>query len=177
MKRSLGPTKKRAPSKTPEVACPHSFVEDEGLNLEVECESCTGAHDLSNSKCLGGVVLALTVGAHPESIILKRAIHKRYRDEAIRVATETAVRLANLSRALSAADPPSDRTCRTCPARREQILSLLRSELLRDPMGCVSEKWNPQSVLRSLGTVRCSKVQGCVQEVLSSVIPSPRGVD
>lgn len=169
MKRSQGPTKRRAPSRTAETPCPHSFIEDEGMNLEIECGSCSGAHDLANAKCLGGVMLALIGGACPESIVLKRAIHKRYRGEAVRSARGLANLLADLSRALSGVDAPSDKTCRTCPARKDRIISILRSNLLRNPLGTDLRTQCARDIMEELGPIRCEKALGCVNEALSSV--------
>jgi len=118
---------------SPETSCPHTFSEDDGLQLEVDCSECSGAHDLKNSKCLIGIVNVISLGAEPEAIILKRFIHKRYRGAPVGRAVSAATELAALNRGLASLDQPSDKRCRTCSARAEQVVMTLRRKLIENP--------------------------------------------
>jgi hypothetical protein len=133
MKHVTGPTKKLAPTIGPDTSCPHSYSDDEGVQLEIECSECAGAHDLENNKCLTGILNVMIAGAEPDAIILKRFIHKRYRGEVVRRTAFAASELAALNRTLVAVEPSSDKRCRTCTASTERIVLAMKQRLLENP--------------------------------------------
>jgi hypothetical protein len=133
MRHQGGPTKKLAPTIDPTVSCPHSYVEDEVVQLEVDCLECAGAHDLMNPRCMIGVVNVVSGGVVPEIVILKRFTHKRYRRDAVNLVAMAATELSALNRALAAPDNASDRRCRTCFASRHQVISGMKRRLVEDP--------------------------------------------
>jgi len=150
------------------AVCPHEYTEEDGLQLEIDCSECKGAHDLGNSKCLSAVIGALVDGAEPESIILKRFIHRRYRAKTVKMALAAASELAGLNRAISSTQPPSDRRCRTCPASREQLLVWMRRLLLEDPMGYVEGKLALRPTIQQhLRTIECERLPSCLTKALS----------
>lgn len=169
MKHAKGPTKKLAPMIAPEVVCPHTFSDDEGVQLEVSCTECAGAHDLQNSKCLAGIVNLMSAGAEPETIILKRFTHKRYRGEDVRLVAVAAAELAALNRALVSAEPPSDKKCRTCSASIEQIVGTLKRMLLGNPAEYLSSRdriiENQELVI---STISCASARACLAKGLST---------
>src|SRR4030065_369296 len=116
MRHQQGPTKRMAPSASPETCCSHEYLEDDDLVLSIDCNACAGAHDLSNQRCYAGVLNILASGAQPDSIVLRRYIDKRYRGEAVKAAALAASERASPRRGIAALEPPSDRRCRTCPA-------------------------------------------------------------
>lgn len=162
-----GPSKKLAPTIGSDSGCPHSYTEDEGLQLEIDCSQCNGPHDLGNNKCLSAVLNVLIGGAQPEAIILKRYMHKRYRGEVVDVASAAATTLASLNRAIASAQRPSDRRCRTCCASKDQILTTIKRLLLDDPRGYVSD---PAGLLPRLKDctleVGCTEVDSCLTAAL-----------
>jgi hypothetical protein len=142
--RERGPSKKLAPAPDPESVCPHKYAEEERIILEIDCSDCSGAQDLENTKCLVGVMRIICGGAEPGAVILKRSLHKRYRDNTVSLLRASASELVRLNRALSSTERPSDKRCRTCPASRENVLKTLRRRLLSDPRGYLS---NPDRLL------------------------------
>jgi hypothetical protein len=168
MKQREGPTKRFAPTLSADTCCPHSFGEDEGVQLEINCEECAGAHDLTNTRCLIGVVNVVSGGVAPETIILKRFTHKRYRKDSVRLVSAAAVELSALNRALSAPDPMSDKTCRTCPASGRQIVQSLKRCLLTNPRSYILHPEDTMELIRQVrGTVACERVSACVDAGLS----------
>ncbi len=165
-----GPTKKLAPTISPDSGCPHDYSEFEGLQLEIDCSKCNGAHDLDNKKCLSAVMNVLANGAQPDTIILKRFIHKRYRGQAVELASKAAGTLAALNRAIASAQRPSDKRCRTCPASMDQVLVAMRHALLDDPVGYVQ---SPARVLRGLRIclprIECERAVSCFDSALSAL--------
>ena len=168
MKRHNGPTKKLAPTIAQDAICPHSYSDEEGVQLEIECSECAGAHDLGNSKCLTGILNVMSTGAEPEAIILKRFIHKRYRGEAVRRAASAAAELAALNRAIVAAEPSSDKRCRTCPASTEQIAAAMKRKLLENPAEYVS---SVETAVKDIETVAfshaCENARACADKGFS----------
>lgn len=168
MKQHKGPTKKLAPTLAPDTSCPHAFSMDEGVQLEVDCSECAGAHDLQNRKCLTGIVNVMSVGAEPEAIILKRFIHKRYRGEAVRLAASAAAELAALNRALVVSEPPSDKRCRTCTASAEQVVAALKHKLMENPAGYISA---PERIVEDIQSIAfssmCASARACVDKGFS----------
>jgi hypothetical protein len=164
-----GPSKKLAPTIGPDSGCPHSYAEDEGLQLEIDCSQCNGAHDLSNNKCLSAVLNVLAGGAQPEAIILKRFMHKRYRGVAVDVASSAASALASLNRAIMSAPRPSDRRCRTCTASKDRLLATIKRFLLDDPAGYVSNSSGLVARLKdSISDVSCSDAESCLEAALKA---------
>ena len=168
VKRHIGPTKRFAPSISSDISCPHSFSDDHGIQLEVDCLQCAGAHDLRNRKCLVGVINVITAGAEPEAIILKRYTHKRYRGTPVGRAVLAALELAALNRAKVALDEPSDKRCQTCPVSTEQIVSFLRHRLLEDPITYLSsmDRIADEIEHRSLAHA-CERTRACILKGLS----------
>ncbi len=170
-RRQSGPTKKTAPTSAPEHACAHLYREDEGLQLEIDCTRCNGAHDLANRKCLAGVMNALVAASIPESIVLRRYTDKRYRGEVVAWIASCAGELASLNRSLSANADPSDRRCRTCLASKMRVLLGAKRALLDDPGAYLG---NPSEVRMELrgkmiaSAGRCVDAPVCVDSSLDS---------
>lgn len=139
MRQSRGPAKKLAPALAPESACKHEFAVADGLQLEVDCETCAGAQDLENRVCMVGIMNVVARGAVPDIIILKRFMHRRYRGDAVRTVAEAASELSSLTRALRCASTPSDRRCRTCPCSLVVLVTRLRTMLLEDAAAYIRE--------------------------------------
>ena len=168
MKQHKGPTKRLAPITAPNACCPHSFSDDEGLQLEIDCSDCAGAHDLKNNKCLTGIVNVMSAGAEPDAIILKRFIHKRYRGDLVRRLASAAAELAALNRALVAVEPPSDKRCRTCPASAEQVVTAMKRKLLENPVEYVSSMVTAVRDIESIAVSHaCDRARACVDRGLS----------
>ena len=169
MKHREGPTKRLAPAISPEVRCPHTFVEEEGLQLEINCEECAGAHDLTNTRCTVGVLNVISGGAVPETIILKRFTHKRYRKDSVKLISIAANELSALNRALSAPDSVSDERCRTCLASRRQVVTSLKRMLLSDPRDYVTRDGAVgDAIERGHADVACGRASACVEAGLSA---------
>ncbi len=171
VRRRQGPTKKLAPASAPEHVCAHSYKEDEGLQLEIDCRECNGAHDLSNRKCLAGVVNALTSASNPESIVLRRYTDKRYRGEVVSWIALCASALSCLDRSISRREESSDRRCRTCPASKANVLASLRRALLDNPMGYIVDWAAIRKDIRemmSAQAARCVDAAKCIDDVLAS---------
>lgn len=167
MKRSIGPTKKLAPSLSPNASCPHTYSDDEGIQLEIDCLECAGAHDLKNSKCLTGVLNVVSSGAEPEAIILKRFIHKRYRGEVVRRIASAASELAALNRAMVSAEPPSDKRCRTCAASSERVVSAMKLRLLENPLESAASRLAMlEDIERAALALPCESARACVEKGL-----------
>lgn len=171
MRHRTGPSKKLAPTSKPETACPHEFTHDEGVQLEVDCDSCAGAHDLLSRNCLVGVVNAAAAGPQLDSIILRRMIHKRYRGDVVQLVMALGRDLSALNRAISSAQPPAERQCRTCSARKDRVLVKVRSRLLEDPVA-----WVPGLELADAAPERlapnaaCARAGECVRRALDAYI-------
>ena len=167
MKRPSGPTKMLAPTIAPDSSCPHSYSDEEGVQLEIECSECAGAHDLENSKCFTGIMNVMIAGAEPEAIILKRFIHKRYRGEVVRRAAFAASELAALNRAMVAAEPPSDKRCRTCTASTERIVIAMKQRLLENPFEYASSRMTiVKDIERAAFAHACENARSCVDKGL-----------
>lgn len=167
MRPQQGPTKRMAPSHSPETSCPHTFLEDDGLVLSVDCNACAGAHDLGNQRCYSGVLNIMASGAEPDSIVLRRYIHKRYRGEPVRTTKTAASELASLRRGLAATEPPSDRRCRTCPASAHSVLVQARLRLVEHPLSPPMTRTAMTSlILQGIHENACEKAPTCVSEAL-----------
>lgn len=164
-----GPTKKLAPTIRAGTGCPHVYSEEDGLQLEIDCVSCKGAHDLNNKQCLSAVLNILVAGAQPEVIILKRFAHKRYRGRAVKIASLAASQLATLNRALASINIPSDRHCRTCAASRQNLLTSMKQHLIENPTTYVANHPELATLIRTrLGHVDCERREACILEALSA---------
>jgi len=171
MRKRKGPTKKLAPTMAPDASCPHSFTDDEGVQLEIDCSECAGAHDLQNSKCLIGIVNVMSIGAEPEAIILKRFTHKRYRGETIKQAASAAAELAALNRALVAMENPSDKRCRTCAASTEHVIATMRKKLMENPAEYVSSRDEVATEVDVIAdSCACASAHACANKGLSAGI-------
>ncbi len=159
MRRRQGPSKKMAPASAGERACAHTFKEDEGLQLEVDCTQCNGAHDLANRKCLTGVMNALVAISVPESIVLRRYIDKRYRGGVVSLVAGGAAELSSLNRLLSTNPSPSDKRCRTCLANRTGVITGAKRALLEDPIAYLE---GSQEVRRDLQERMLASAGKCV---------------
>lgn len=169
MKHRRGPSKTLAPAPMPEVACPHEFTEEEGLQLEIDCMDCAGPQDLLNRRCLMGAVNVIMNGSIPDAVILRRFIHKRYRSDQILIISMAASELGGLCRALSCAQPPSDRRCRTCPASLPKMLAHLRQRLVEDPTAYFRRREEAASeAYARAGDVRCEQARSCIERALAS---------
>jgi hypothetical protein len=171
MKHRQGPTKKLIPSLSPENRCPHEYSEDEGLQLEIDCSACQGAQDLTNSRCISGILNVMVTGAVPTAIILKRLIHKRYRGEAIGPVALVASELSALNRAIASAEKPSDKRCRTCSASRERVLTAMKHRLLENPAEYLPDHKNMAAELTSMfRSDQCGDSVKCIENALSTSI-------
>lgn len=171
MKRRQGPTKKLIPSISPENCCPHEYSEDEGLQLEIDCSACQGAQDLTNSRCVSGILNVMVTGAVPAAIILKRLIHKRYRGESIGSVALVAAELSALNRAIASVERPSDKRCRTCSASRERILAAMKHRLLENPAQYLPGHKNMAAELISaFRSNQCVDSIKCIENALSTSI-------
>ncbi len=169
MKQRRGPSKTLAPASMPEIACPHEFTEEEGLQLEIDCMTCAGPQDLRNRRCLIGAVNVIVSGSVPDAVILRRFMHKRYRYDQIRIMSMTAHELSALGRAISCAPPPSDKKCRTCPASMPRLLVELKRNLLEDPDAYFRLKGKTISKARERASAaRCEEADDCVERALAS---------
>jgi len=167
MRRQQGPTKRKAPSPSPETCCPHEYREEDELVLTVDCNACAGAHDLWNQRCFAGILNIMASGAEPDSIVLKRYMHRRYRGEAVRAIVSAASELSVLRRGIASLKPPSDRRCRTCPASPHRVLLQAKLRLIEDPMRApVSREDMARAVLQSVSGEACEKAPECVSRVL-----------
>lgn len=164
-----GPTKKLAPAVKTSAGCPHEYAEEEELQLEIDCVSCKGAQDLNNRQCLSAVLNVLIAGARPDTIILKRYAHKRYRGKVVTMASAAASQLAMLNRAIASTETPSDKHCRTCPASAQNLLACMKRILVEDPSTYVASLPGLYLFIRErLGSVKCGRDDTCVCEALSA---------
>lgn len=165
MKKSGAPAKRLAPTLAPGICCPHEFTGLEGLQLEVDCETCGGAQDLMNKRCLVGIVNVVVRGAVPDKIILKRFMHKRYRNEPVLLVAMAASELSTLTRALASASAPSDRKCRTCACGPKRLITEMRDRLLEDPQRYVRDRRLALAVIdKALAGLRCDKGRECADQ-------------
>jgi len=169
MKRARGPAKRLAPTPSPEASCPCEFTSAEGLQLEVDCDDCGGAQDLLNRRCLAGLVKVVARNAVPDTIILKRFMHKRYRNETVRLVADAASELSALTRALGGASTPSDRKCRTCPCSSGKLISEMRKSLLQDPEAYLVDSRRTEPLLDSaVSQSGCERARECVERARST---------
>jgi hypothetical protein len=169
MKRRQGPTKRLAPNLGVDAMCPHDYVEDEGIQLEIDCTECPGAHDLANRKCLTSAINAVSSGGIPESVILKRYTHKRYRGYTVGIVSRAATELSTLNRVLAASEPALDKDCRTCKASRQNIIADLKRLLLEDPGAYLSGGQRVfEDFKRAHDNSPCGRARACIESGLSA---------
>jgi len=170
MRHRTGPSKKLAPACRPETACPHEFTHEDGVQLEIDCSSCAGAHDLLARNCLVGVVNAAAAGPPLDTIILRRMTHKRYRGEAVQLVTSLGRQLSALNRAIASSQDPSDKECRACSAKKERVLSRIKSMIAEDPAN-----WHPDRALSEMSVESlapapsCARADECVRRALEAI--------
>ncbi len=164
----LGARKKLVPAVSREVKCPHEYVDDDEFRLEVDCEACHGPQDLSNSRCLCGIMQILCSGARPNVLILKRRTHKRYREDHLSLVLQATSALEAMNRCLSVRRQVSDKRCQTCHASMSWIVGALRRDLLDDPLGFASD---PEKALKratkAVASTRCDEADRCVARAAS----------
>lgn len=156
------------PSISSEKSCPHRYSEEEWLQLEIDCLECPGPQDLGNSKCLAGVVNVLAGGAIPESVVLRGYTHRRYRGDALDIATRAASAMARVNRTIASTERPSDRRCRTCPASMEQIMAAIKRQILARPEECLR---HPDSLVSEIqaraSNLDCQNSTACVNRSIA----------
>ncbi|MGB2826104.1 MAG: hypothetical protein WBC49_05660 [Thermoplasmata archaeon] len=171
--RRQGGRKKLVPAMDRELKCPHTYCEEEELRLEIDCSACPGDQDIRNRRCMSGIVQILSSEAVPQTVILKRHIHKRYRESSLVPAREAARELAVLTRTKTLLEPASDRRCQTCSASTSNVAGNLRYMLLDDPITYMKDASAiARRVRATAGPANCDKGPGCVETSLS---PSTRG--
>jgi hypothetical protein len=106
-------------------------------------------------------------GAAPETIVLKRFIHKRYRGELVSHAAKAAAELSTLNRAIDSAEEPSDKRCRTCPASMPQICGTLKRKLLENPTLYLKSSRQIAAGVKERVNDRCSRSRACISRSLS----------
>lgn len=166
--RRQGGRKKLVPAMDRELKCPHTYCEEEELRLEIDCSACAGDQDMLNRRCMSGIVQILSSEAVPQTVVLKRHIHKRYRESALLTARGASQELAALTRTKAVLEPASDRRCQTCRASMSNVAGSLRRMLLDDPIAYMN---NASAVARRVReTARpanCHKGLECVETSLS----------
>lgn len=165
-----------APATELEHACAHTYREDEGLQLEIDCIDCNGAHDLASRKCLAGVMNALVAASAPETIVLRRYTDKRYRGGVVETLCSSASALASLNRLLAVKNPPSDKRCRTCRASTSNVLQEVRRALLENPIAFLQRDPSLRRDIRDMMVAsagRCVDAEACVEESLEEIGVSP----
>lgn len=171
MKERGRPAKKLAPTLASGACCPHEFSEVEGLLLEVDCGACGGAQDMDNRRCMVGIMNVLARGASPDAILLKRFMHKRYRNDAVRTVVLAAAELSRLTCAIGGASVPSDRRCRTCPCNPTKLWEGMRARLMDDPQGYVRGFARLGSVLsEAVDEASCPRGVDCAAQARSASI-------
>ena len=168
-----GPTKKLAPTISPDQCCPHEWTEDDGLQLEIDCSSCPGGNSLANPKCFSGILKALSAGGVPDAIVLKSYLHKRYRGDAVSSAASVAAELSTIDRALilTSLERPSDKRCRTCQASSGVLMTLLRRSILTDPVSYAADRAGFAARIREeLPYPDCERAHECVDKGLSLMV-------
>ena len=120
------------------------------------------------------VLPALTEGAQPDTIILKRFMHKRYRGEAVELASTAAGILATINRAIASTQRPSDKRCRTCPASTDQVLLTMKLALMDDPTEYVRSPMHMLAGLRMcLPRIACEQAEACFDSALNKTESRP----
>ncbi len=151
--------------------CPHSYTNEHGLQLEVDCSTCSGAQDINNSNCAKGILNIFRSGVEPDSIILKRYIHRRYRSESFKLLCELAAELCVLNRIVSTHIISSDKKCQTCSASKNETAGYLIDQLRHDPVAYRMRKLELSAKLDDLALeASCPKAHECLREVLATTI-------
>jgi len=162
-----GPAKRLAPAISQDRVCEHSFVEDDGLHLEIDCNGCGGAQDLTNSRCMTSVLNILQKGVRPEAVVLKRFNHMRYRRVSLSRVFGLADELANLRR-LASDEHLSDKRCQTCPASMPKVASKLAEELKRNPIEYATRAKMVSAKAEADASLTCERAHACMAHVIES---------
>ena len=162
--------KKLVPTISREQACPHTYQEEDELRLEIDCTSCPGPQDVANRRCMTGMINILCSEAVPQTLILKRHIHKRYREAVLETTFRAANRLSVLNRAISNTEGASDTRCRTCRVSVPNTAAFLRHALLDDPVGYIERQAAlvEEARARTKG-IGCERARDCAEEALALV--------
>ena len=161
--------KKLVPVLSCEAKCPHKYSDDNELCLDVDCSDCQGAQDLENNRCLAGILQILSSEAKPDTLILRRHIHRRYRGPCLSTLMNVASDLASMNRALSMKPVLSDKECQTCEASAPKLLGRIRRELLEDPSSFLEGTAVIMNrVSEDLAVIDCERVSACVARAFSS---------
>ncbi len=162
-------TKKLVPVMDSESGCPHRYSEEEGLVLEVDCRECQGPFDMANRRCMAGVISILACGPVPESVILTRAVQKRYRGNIVSSMVDLAAEFSALNRMSASTEIPSDRRCRTCPVSTPKVVASLMRTLADRPEFYEVEAGRVADEVRALvAQIDCERASKCVDMGLAS---------
>jgi hypothetical protein len=116
-----------------------------------------------------GVMNVVSGGAVPETVILKRFTHKRYRKDAVTLISAAATELAALNRALASTDTVSDKECRTCSSSKQQVISAMKLRLLDNPRIYMSGGVATQDELRLAHSASsCPRSRACIEAGFSA---------
>ncbi|UCE81006.1 MAG: hypothetical protein JSV94_00780 [Methanobacteriota archaeon] len=155
--------KKLIPALSRESKCPHEYNDHEELCLEVDCDTCPGAQDLANNRCLAGILQILSSEATPETVVLKRHTHRRYRGPSLAPVFAAASDLAAMNRALSMHWRPSDKKCQTCRASAPCLTAKMRHQLLEDPTGFMCDKSAViTKACEEAKSIECPRLRDCI---------------
>jgi hypothetical protein len=169
-RRTRIPTKKLVPTIDSGSKCEHEYRHDGELMLEIDCSVCSGPQDLSNEKCCAGILNILSNGVMPETIVLRRFVHTRYRLHCMGWMRAVAECMASMRRISESKSGASDERCRTCPASSERLAEEITETIRADPRAFYQ---NPKALSGSLGSAivsaNCSRAPKCVREVMSVV--------
>lgn len=170
------PSKKLVPSLSEERSCEHTYSDEGGMTLEVECVGCSGGQSIDNAKCASGIVNILASGVRPDSIVLKGHIHVRYRGQAVGLLCESASALAAVRRLAARGTDASDAKCRTCPASRHRLAPDVVRFIRAEPVlfGARREALS-ENLTQRLARVGCKKVRECVTQVVWAGCPRRGG--
>ena len=161
-----GGRKKLVPKLDLETKCPHVFTEEDGLQLEVDCEACHGAQDIMNERCAAGIVHVFSSEATPATVVLKRHLHKRYRGAHVTELAAAASLLSALDRKIRSGRAPSDERCRTCGASEGRLALALRQRLLDDPHGFMADRGSvAERVVSEAVPISCGRSVDCLARV------------
>jgi hypothetical protein len=116
-----------------------------------------------------GVMNVVSAGAVPETVILRRFTHKRYRKDVVKVVAAAAIELAALNRAIASTDPLSDKGCRTCISSRQQVVSAMKRRLLEDPrMYMMGSATTADELRLAHSTPSCARSSACIEAGFSA---------
>ena len=136
--------------------------------MDIDCGDCQGAQDPANNRCLTGILQILSSEAKPDALILRRHIHRRYREPCLSALVKMASELAAFNRALSMRSVPSDRKCLTCEASAPRLIGRIRRDLLEDPRSFFEERAAVLDKIRNdLAPIDCDRLLACIARATS----------